>query len=55
MENKKMIKILNEISDLIEKEHYEQALEYIKNKIIELRLEDDPASKYMDNLIKKLK
>ncbi len=50
------INSLNEIDDLLRAEKYKEARMYIKQKKSELNLKkDDQASKYMDDLINKLK
>ncbi len=55
MKNTDVLNILNEISNLLDREEYYEATEYIKNKKNNIKLEKDPSSEYIDKLMKNLK
>lgn len=55
MENKDMVEMLDAITNYINKEEYQKALNYIKGKKTEVSSKIDPSSEYIDELIKDLK
>ena len=55
MKNKQVIEKLNIISKLIKEEKYEQAIDHIERKKIELISEEEPVSEYLDKLVSNLK
>lgn len=55
MENKDIVEMLNAITNYINREEYQKALEYIKGKKAEIKNKIDPSSEYIDDLIEKLK
>lgn len=54
MKNAYVLNMLNEISNYLDKEEYMEASEYIRSKKREINNTIDPASEYMDKLIKDL-
>jgi hypothetical protein len=55
MENENIIDMLNNIEEYINKEEYEQAINYIQRKKAEIKIDNDSASRYIDELTKDLK
>lgn len=55
MQNRDFINVLNSIKNFIEEEEYEKALENIELNKAKLLLDEDPASKYIDNLVNDMK
>lgn len=55
MENKDIVEMLDAITNYINKEEYQKALNYIKGKKAEVSSKIDPSSEYIDGLIKNLK
>ncbi len=55
MKNTDVLNILNEISNLLDREEYYEVTEYIDKKKNEIKLEQDHSSEYIDKLIKDLK
>lgn len=55
MKNADVLSILNEISNYLDKKEYMEAADYIRSKKREIKNEIDPASEYMDKIIKDLK
>ena len=55
MKNADVLNLLNEISNLLDREEYYKTIEYIEKKKNEIKQENDPSSEYMDKLIKDLK
>lgn len=55
MKNADVLNMLNEISNYLDKEEYIEASEYIRSKKREINNTIDPASEYMDKIIKDLK
>ena len=54
MKNAYVLNMLNEISNYLDKEEYIEASEYIRSKKREINNTIDPASEYMDKLVKDL-
>lgn len=55
MLNRDFLDILNSIKNYIEEEEYEKALECIELNKPKLLLDEDSASKYIDNLVNDMK
>ena len=55
MKDKEIIKMLNDISKMLKDNKNEQAIDFIKKKVIEIQLNDDATSRYIDDLINDLK
>lgn len=55
MKNADVLKILDDIKNIIAREEYEEALNYIKQKKIEIKNETDASEKYIDELLDNLK
>ena len=55
MKNEDILKMLEDISNYLVRENYQQALDYIEKKKTEIKDGKDPASEYIDNLVEKLK
>jgi hypothetical protein len=55
MKNENIIDMLNNIEEYINREEYEQAINYIQRKKAEIKTDNDPSSRYIDELIKDLK
>lgn len=55
MKNENIIDMLNNIEEYINREEYEQAINYIQRKKAEIKIDNDPSSRYIDELTKDLK
>lgn len=55
MENQKIVEMLDTITNYISGKEYQKALRYIESKKTEINKKTNPASEYMDALIKELK
>ncbi len=55
MKNTKVIEILENIENLVEREEYCELLDYIDKIKEDVKIDQDPASKYIDELIEDLK
>ena len=55
MENKDIVEMLDAIANYLNREEYQNALEYIEGKKSEISDKIDPTSEYIDDLVAKLK
>ncbi len=55
MKSEEVIKILNNIKEMIEKEEYEKARAYITKQKVSLAVSENKESDYIDELVKELK
>lgn len=55
MKTKEFVNILENIEELIEKENYSAAIDYIKKEKVEVLVEKDVVNEYLDDLVKELK
>lgn len=51
MKNTKVIEILENIENLVGREEYSELLDYIDKVKEDVKLDNDPSSKYIDDLI----
>lgn len=54
MKDTKVIEILENIENFVEREEYCELLDYIDKVKEDVKIDQDPASKYIDNLISEL-
>ncbi len=55
MKNTKVIEVLENIENFVEREEYCELLDYIDKIKEDVKIDQDPASKYIDELIEDLK
>jgi hypothetical protein len=55
MKNADILDMLNNIEILLEREEYQQIIDYIQRKKAEIKSDNDPSSQYIDKLIDELK
>ncbi|MCI8655249.1 MAG: hypothetical protein HFJ48_05215 [Clostridia bacterium] len=55
MKSEEVIKILNNIKEMIEKQEYEKALTYITKQKVSLAVSENRESNYIDDLVRELK
>lgn len=55
MNSEELIGWLNVISSLLNREEYEQAIDYIEKKKKEIMEKEDPVDKYINGLVNELK
>lgn len=55
MKNIKVLEILDNVENYIENEDYFDLLDYVQRIKKDINIDDDPASKYIDDLVGELK
>ena len=55
MTNKEMIKFLEKVKKQVQIEKYDETIKLIDTKIKELKNSENPAEKYIDNIVSSLK